>query len=176
MAHLRQLYAIEAAAGDLIAAQQLEGGAADEVRFRLRQEKSLTVLTALKTWLDAEHPKVLPKSLIGLAIAYTLKNWQAFERYTTDGFLDIDNNIAERALRQIAVGRKNWLFAGSAAGAETAATLFSVTSSCHRHGIDIFAYLQDILQRLAHEPNPPPEQLRAWLPDRWKPPPKTESS
>ena len=63
------------------------------------------MLTALKTWLDAEQPKVLPKSLIGLAIAYTLKNWPAFERYTTDGFLDIDNNIAERALRQIAVGR-----------------------------------------------------------------------
>jgi transposase len=119
---------------------------------------------------------VLPKSLIGFAIAYTLRHWQALERYTTDGFLDIDNNIAERALRQIAVGRKNWLFAGSAAGAETAATLFSIASSCHRHGVDVFAYLHDILQRLAHEPNPPPEQLRDWLPDRWKPPPKTESS
>jgi transposase len=176
MAHIRQLYAIEAEAGDLIAAQKLAGPAADEVRFRLRQENSLTVLTALKTWLDAEQPKVLPKSLIGLAIAYTLKNWQALVRYTTDGFLDIDNNIAERALRQIAVGRKNWLFAGSAAGAETAATLFSIASSCHRHGVDVFAYLHDILHRLAHQPNPPPEQLRAWLPDRWKPPPKTEGS
>jgi transposase len=176
MAHIRQLYAIETEARELMAAQQLEGSAADEVPFRLRQEKSLSVLTALKAWLDAEQPKVLPKSLIGLAIAYALKNWQALVRYTTDGFLDIDNNVAERALRQIAVGRKNWLFAGSAAGAETAATLFSVTSSCHRHRIDVFAYLHDILQRLAHEPNPPPEQLRAWLPDRWKPPPKIESS
>jgi transposase len=176
MAYIRQLYAIEAEARDLSATQKLDGAAADEVRFRLRQEKSLPVLTALKAWLDAEQPKVLPKSLIGLAIAYTLKNWQALERYTTDGFLDIDNNIAERALRQIAVGRKNWLFAGSAAGAETAATLFSIASSCHRHGVDVFAYLHDILQRLAHEPNPPPEQLRDWLPDRWKPPPKTETS
>jgi transposase len=176
MAHIRQLYAIEAEARGLIAAQKLEGTAADEVRLGLRQAKARTVLAALKTWLAAEQPKVLPKSLIGLAIAYTLKNWRAFERYTTDGFLDIDNNIAERALRQIAVGRKNWLFAGSAAGAETAATLFSIASSCHRHGIDVFAYLQDILQRLAHEPNPPPEQLREWLPDRWQPPPKTESS
>jgi transposase len=175
MAHIRQLYAIETEARELITAQQLEGLAADEVLFRARQEKSLTVLTALKAWLDAEQPKVLPKSLIGLANAYTLKNWQALVRYTTDGFLDIDNNIAERALRQIALGRKNWLFAGSAAGAETAATLFSIASSCHRHSSDVFAYLHDILQRLAHEPNPPPEQLRAWLPDRWKPPPKTES-
>jgi transposase len=176
MAHIRQLYAIEAEARDLIAAQKLEGSAADEVRFRLRQAKSLTVLAALKTWLEAEQPKVLPKCLIGLAIAYTLKNWNALHRYTSDGFLDIDNNIAERALRQIAVGRKNWLFAGSAAGAETAATLFSIASSCHRHGVDVYAYLHDILQRLAHEPNPPPEQLREWLPDHWTPPPKTESS
>jgi len=174
MAYIAQLYAIEKEAREAITAQQLEGAAADELRFRLRQEKSLPVLTALKTWLDAEQPKVLPKSLIGLAIAYTLKHWNALQRYTTDGFLDIDNNIAERALRQIAVGRKNWLFAGSAAGAETAATLFSIASSCHRHGVDVFAYLQDLLERLAHAPNPPPEQHRDWLPDRWKPPPKAD--
>jgi transposase len=171
LAHIGQLYAIEKEARAQIGTQQLQGAAADEVFFRLRQEKSLSVLAALKTWLEAEQPKVLPKSLIGLAIAYTLKNWQALQRYTSDGFLDIDNNVAERTLRHIAVGRKNWIFAGSALGAETAATLFTITSSCHRHGVDAFAYLRDILERLAHEPNPPPEQVRAWLPDRWKPPP-----
>jgi transposase len=170
MAYIAQLYAIEKEARELITAQNFEGAATDEVRFRLRQQKSLPVLTAFQTWLEAEQPKVLPKSLIGLAIAYTLKHWQALERYTTDGFLDIDNNIAERTLRHIAVGRKNWLFAGSADGARTAATLFSVASSCHRHGVDVFAYLRDLLERLAHAPNPPPEQLRDWLPDRWKPP------
>lgn len=85
--------------------------------------------------------------------------------------MDIDNNAAELALRHIAIGRKNWLFAGSQAGARTAATLFSVTSSCHRHGIDAFAYVQDLLQRLAHKPSPAPDVLRAWLPDRWRPPP-----
>ena len=171
LAYIAQLYAIEKEARVLIAAQQLQGVAADEVFLRVRQDKSLTVLTAFQTWLKAEQPKVLPKSLIGLAIAYTLKHWHALERYTTDGFLDIDNNVAERTLRQIAVGRKNWIFAGSAFGAETAATLFTIASSCHRHGIDVFAYLRDILERLAHEPNPPPEHLRDWLPDRWKPPP-----
>ena len=72
--------------------------------------------------------------------------------------------------------RKNWLFAGSANGAQTAATLFSVTSSCHRHGIDVFAYLQDILQRLARDPAPTADQLRAWLPDRWKPPAPSNNS
>jgi transposase len=172
MAYIRQLYAIEEEARQLIAAQNLHGAAADELFFGLRQTKSLPVLTTFKTWLGAEQPKVLPKSLIGLAIAYTLRHWQALQRYTTDGFLDIDNNIAERALRQIAVGRKNWLFAGSADGARTAATLFTMASSCHRHHLDVFAYLHDILQRLAHDPKPPPEQLRDWLPDRWKPPPK----
>jgi transposase len=176
LAYIRQLYAIEEEARELIAAQKLPGPAADEVFYSLRQTKSLTVLAALKTWLEAEQPKVLPKSLIGLAIAYTLRHWQALQRYTTDGFLDIDNNIAERTLRQIAVGRKNWLFAGSADGARTAATLFTIASTCHRHHIDVFAYLHDILQRLAHDAAPTPEQLRNWLPDRWKPPPKLAPS
>jgi hypothetical protein len=75
------------------------------------------------------------------------------------------NNIAERTLRQIGVGRKNWLFAGSADGARTAATLFTIASTCHRRRIDVFAYLHDILQRLAHDPAPKPEQLRDWLPE-----------
>jgi transposase len=175
MAYIRQLYAIEAQARTLIDAQNLEGTAADEARFRLRQEKSLGVLTGFKKWLETEQPKVLPKSLIGLAIAYALKHWDALHRYTTDGFLDIDNNVAERALRDIAVGRKNWLFAGSAAGGRTAATLFTIASSCHRHRIDVFAYLQDVLERLAHEPKPPAERLRDWLPDRWQPPPTNTS-
>src|SRR4029077_20569670 len=139
-------------------------------RLKQRQEKSLPVLTTLHQWLQAEHPKVLPKSLMGQAIAYALRHWQALTRFVSDGFLAIDNNIAERTLRHIAIGRKNWLHAGSARGARTAATLFSVTSSCHRHGVDVFAYLHDILQRLAHDPQPAPELLRAWLPDRWRPP------
>jgi transposase len=176
MAHIRRLYAIETEACEHIAARQLEHIAADAVRCQLRQNKSLHELATLHAWLQTEQPKVLPKSLIGLAIAYTLKNWQALTRYTTDGFLDIDNNIAERTLRHIAVGRKNWLFAGSAQGAQTAATLFSITSSCHRHGKDVFAYLHDLLQRLAHDPVPTPEQLRDWLPDRWKPPPSVNTS
>src|SRR5258708_31242356 len=113
-----------------------------------------------------------------MAISYALRHWQALTRYLTDGFLDIDNNAAERTLRHIAIGRKNWLFAGSDRGAETAATLFSVTSSCHRHGVDVFAYLHDILQRLVLDPQPTPELLRDSLPDRWKPPapPKRDSS
>ena len=111
---------------------------------------------------------MLPKSLMGLAIAYALRHWQALTRFLSDGRLAIDNNIAERTLRHIAIGRKNWLFAGSAEGARTAQVLFSIASSCHRHGVDVFAYLRDVLERLAHEPQPEREQLRQWLPDRWK--------
>jgi transposase len=178
LARIRQLYAVEAEAREQIAEQQLSGAAADALRLQLRQEKSLPELTALRQWLAAEQPKVLPKSLMSQAIAYALRHWQALTRYLDDGFLDIDNNIAERTLRHIAIGRKNWLFAGSARGAETAATLFSVTSSCHRHGVDVFAYLHDLLQRLAHDPRPASELLRSWLPDQWQPAPtaKPDSS
>jgi transposase len=171
MGYIRKLYAVEAEAQKVIAERELAGPAADLLRYQLRQEKSQPVLTALHAWLETEKPKVLPKSLIAQAINYALRHWQALLRYIDDGFLDIDNNVAERTLRHIAIGRKNWLFAGSAKGAETAAKLFTVTSSCHRHGVDVFAYLHDLLQRLACNPEPDPKLLRDWLPDRWKPPP-----
>src|SRR5262245_42337815 len=174
MAYISQLYDVETEAKKIVAAQKLEGAESDAVRFRLRQEKSLPIVTAICHWLEQEQPKVLPKSPIGQAIAYALRHWQALTRYLGDGFLDIDNNLAELALRHIAIGRKNWLFAGSSAGAETAAILFSVTSTCQRHGIDAFAYMCDLLERLAHDPQPAPEVLREWLPDRRRPPPASD--
>ena len=170
LARIRQLYEVEAHAQKLISAGELQGADADGVRLRLRQEQALPVVTSLCQWLQEEEAKVLPKSPIGQAIAYALRHWQALTRYRGDGFLDIDNNVAERTLRHIAIGRKNWLFAGSRRGAQTAAILFSVTSTCHRHGVDAFAYVHDLLQRLAHDPNPSPQVLRDWLPDRWRPP------
>ncbi len=172
LARIRQLYEIETDARKIIADRKLSGSDTDTVRHELRQTRALLVVTALCQWLKEEQPKVLPKSPIGQAIAYALRHWQALTRYLDDGFLDIDNNVAELTLRHIAIGRKNWLFAGSARGAETAAILFSVTSSCHRHKVDAFAYLHDLLQRLSHDPQPSPEELRNWLPDRWRPPPK----
>jgi transposase len=172
LARIRQLYAIEDKAKKIIAEQKLVGTEADALRLKLRQEQSLVETTLLHQWLLEEQPKVLPKSLIGQAIAYALRHWQALMCCMADGFLALDNNIAELTLRHIAIGRKNWLFAGSAKGARTAAILFSVASTCHRHGVDVFAYLRDILERLAHEPNPSAAQLRDWLPDRWQPPPE----
>lgn len=172
LARIRQLYEVEKEAGKLTAERGLAGSDADAVRLLLRQEKSLVLVTALREWLIAEQVKVLPKSPMGLAIAYALRRWEALTRYLAHGFLAIDNNVAELTLRHIAIGRKNWIFAGNHRGAETAAILFSVTSSCHRHKVDAFAYLHDLLQRLAHDPHPSPELLRGWLPDRWRPPPE----
>lgn len=171
LASIRQLYEVEAEAKKQSARQELQGVDRDAVRWRLRQEKALPAVTALCQWLESEKDKVLPKSPIGQAIAYALRHQAALRRYLDDGFLDIDNNIAELTLRHIAIGRKNWLFAGSAAGARTAAVLFSVTSTCARHRVDPFAYVHDLLQRLAHDPQPAQAVLRDWLPDRWRPPP-----
>ena len=175
LARIRQLYQAEEEAKKIIAQRELQGTDADAIRLQLRQEKSLPVVTELRQWLVDETPKLLPKSPIGQATAYALRHWQALVRYLEDGFLDIDNNLAELTLRHIAVGRKNWLFAGSHSGAQTATTLFSVTSTCHRHRVDAFAYLHDLLERLAHDPQPSPEVLRLWLPDRWRPPPASVS-
>jgi transposase len=120
------------------------------VQFALRQTKSVPMLAALKARLEAE----LPKIAICLAVAYAMRQWAAMQCRAADGFLAIDNNMAERTLLHVASGRKNWRFAESDAGTKTAATLFRVASSCRWHEVDVFAYLQDPLNRLAHEPNP----------------------
>jgi hypothetical protein len=93
---------------------------------------------------------------MGQAIAYVLNQWDALCVYTTDGDLAIDNNVAENALRRVAVGRKNWLFCGSDGGGHTASVLFSLLATCVRHQVDPFAYLRDVLGRLA------PIRCTAW--------------
>ena len=107
----------------------------------------------------------MPKSPIGEAITYALNNWTALIRYLDDGALNIDNNLAENALRGIAVGRKNWLFLGSDRGGRAAANHYSLIQSAKHHGIDPFAYLRDVLLRTATEAA---INLRELLPDRWK--------
>jgi hypothetical protein len=106
----------------------------------------------------------LPKSPIGQAIAYTRSNWAALCRYPDHGGLSIDNNLAERMLRAQAIGRRNWTFLGSDRGGRTAAVLYSLTGTCRHHGIDPFAYLQDVLRRL---PAHPAGELDEFLPDAW---------
>ena len=108
---------------------------------------------------------MLAKSPEGQAIAYTLSNWQALVRYCEDGDLEIENNGAERSLRGVAVGRKNWMFLGNDNGGRTAAVLTSLIATSKRLGIDPFAYLRDIF---AHISAYPQSRLADLLPDQWK--------
>jgi transposase len=147
----------------------LDGASTDALRVRLRQEKALPLWTDFCHWLEEQRDAVLPKSPMGQAIRYTLGNWEALVRYTEAGFLAIDNNVAEREMKKIAIGRKNFLFVGSDKGGRTAAVLFSFTSSCQRHDLDPFAYLRDVLSRLANA-HLPADDLTNLLPDRWTAP------
>jgi hypothetical protein len=136
----------------------------EERRQQLRQREAVPLLDALFAWLKTQQEVVLPKSPQGVAIRYALGNEAALRRYAEVGYLCIDNNASERALRGIAVGRKNWLFAGSDGAARCAATLYSVAESCKRAGIDPFVYLRETLARL---PTLGRDDLDEWLPDRW---------
>ena len=142
----------------------LHRAALEQARLELRRERSLPLLSAFKEWLEAESCKVLPKSPMGQAIAYALSNWAALVRYTEAGFLDIDNNASERAIKLVVLGRKNWLFAGSDAGGRTAATWFSLTATCKRLRLDPFAYLRAVLDLVSVHPA---SRLDDLLPDRW---------
>jgi transposase len=155
LAYYRDLYALEA---------QIKSDADDE-RLRARQEKAVPILAEFRAWLETEQPRVLPKSPMGNAIGYALNQWDALARYAAAGFLAIDNNVAEREMKRIAIGRKNWLFAGSDRGGETAAVLFSLVSSCQRHGIDPQLYLRDVLVRM---PTEPVDHVGDLLPDCWQ--------
>jgi transposase len=167
-AWVRRLYDVEDEANAEVAAQHRTGAAAAAVRLRLRQDKSVPLLTAFRQWLVAQQEQVLPKSLIAAAINYVLNQWQALVRYTTDGDLHIDNNISERTLKLVGIGRNNWLFVGSDAGGHTAAVLFSFTATCKFLKVDTFAYLRDVLGRL---PTYPLDRLDDLLPHRWQPSP-----
>jgi transposase len=155
LAYYRQLYELERAAKDF----------SDMQRLQMRQDLSVPILNQFHQWLQAQRPEVLPKSPMAAALGYVLNNWIALIRYTEAGFLAIDNNVAEREMKRIAIGRKNWLFVGSPQGGQTAAVLFSFTSTCQRVGVEPWAYLQDVLTRL---PTTPAGQLGDLLPDHWQ--------
>jgi transposase len=155
LAYYRQLYELERAAKDF----------SDEQRLQMRQDLAVPILGQFQAWLTAQRPEVLPKSPMGEAVGYALNNWEALRRYTEAGFLAIDNNVSEREMKRIAIGRKNWLTVGSPRGGQTAAVLFSFTSTCQRLGVEPWAYLQDVLTRL---PTTPAGLIGDLLPDRWQ--------
>jgi len=135
---IRRLYVIE---------REIHARSPEEKKAA-RQERSKPILDEMKAWLDRERLVVLPKSPIGKAITYATNQWTALCRFADDGRLEIDNNRAERALRGIAVGRKNWLFLGNDEGGRRAAIIYSLISTSKDHGVDPWVYLRDILARL----------------------------
>ena len=140
-------------------------GLSDEKRLTWRKRYSRPRLDRLREELDAISVRVLPKSPLGKAITYTLKNWTALKRYTEVAFLSIDNNHSERQIKQMVIGRKNWMFAGSQEGAKNAAILFSLIVSCKLHGVDPFAYLRDVLVRIHTHPA---DRMHDLTPRQWK--------
>lgn len=170
---IRKLYAVErdlppllSPSDDPVANEQRRQR--EEQRRQRRQQHAEPILAELKTWLDKERPKALPKSPLGQAIGYALNNWEALKRYLEQGYLAIDNNLSERTLRAIALGRNNWGVIGSETGGRTAAVLYTMVGTCKHLGIDPFAYLKETLPGLfALGDKPQAEQLLEWLPDRW---------
>jgi transposase len=162
VAYIRRLYRIETNL------PPPDTSANIEQRRSIRQLQALPILSELKAWLDAESRTALPKSSVGEAIHYVLNHWPAFMRYTERGDLTIDNNLSERTLRPIAIGRNNWTFLGAASAGERAAVHYTIIGTCQHLGLDPFAYLREVLPALhALGDAPTPEQLCDLLPDTW---------
>ncbi|MFO1050591.1 MAG: IS66 family transposase [Planctomycetota bacterium] len=125
----------------------------NDQRFAKRQVESKSTFDALRAWIAELKSRTLPKSPIGKATKYFDRHADALGRFLESGRLEIDNNRCERAMRQVAVGRKNWLFAGSEEGGQRAATLYSLTVSCWELGVDPYAYLSDVLRRVNSTPD-----------------------
>jgi transposase len=161
--YIRKLYKVERELAERFAPED------DAGRQRYRSAQTAAVREEFHAWLTTQRARALPKSPLGEAVGYALSNWEALMRYTEQGYLAIDNNLSERALRQVVVGRTNWQFCGSEAGGRTAAALYSVVATCKHLGIDPFAYLREALPGLfALGDMPGQEALERWLPDVWR--------
>jgi len=134
-------------------------------KYSVRQKKSVSILNDFKNWLNEITPEqALPQSPIRQGINYALNGWDALCRYTHDGDFAIDNNVAERLMRPIAIGRKNWMFFGSDNGGRTAAILFTITQSAKRHDLNVYTYLRDVIARISAHPA---NDLHELLPNNW---------
>lgn len=155
VAYYRQLYAIE---------DEARGRSPDE-RKRIREERATPIWSRFKEWIDRTLPTLLPKSPMGEAIGYIHGQWCALTRYLEDGRLEIDNNDVERTLRSVAIGRKNWLFAGSDKAAERHAIFYTLIETCHRHDVNTWLYIKDVLKSVGTHPA---SEIAELFPHRWK--------
>lgn len=163
LAFFGQLYDLEDRARDF----------SPDERRALRQREAVPLLDRLRAWLAEQAQTALPKLKWGEAVGYARNQWSALANYVDDGRLPIDNNDTERDLRALTIGRRNWLFIGSPAAGPRAAVLYTLVASAARHHLDVWAYLRDVLERLATlrtqrgNTPPTPEQLTHLLPDIW---------
>ena len=142
LAWIARLYAIERTIRDLTPDQKL----------RQRQEHSVPLLAEFRCWLDGHVPQLVPQAPLAQAFSYALRNWDALVRYTENGVLVPDNNAIEQAIRPIAVGRSNYLFAGSARGGHAAATMYSLVGTARLNGLNPYLWLKEVLARLPSHP------------------------
>jgi transposase len=137
----------------------------DEARRALRQAEAAPVLDRVREELDRLSARLLPKSALAQAVTYASNQWAALCRYTEDGRLTIDNNVSERRLRDQAIGRKNWMFLGSARAGPRAAVLCTIIAGAKRLRLEPWAYVRDVILQLSVDASP--ERLAELLPDRW---------
>jgi transposase len=175
MAHVRRkIFDVHAAAGSPLAGEalkriavlfaverELTGRPPDE-RRRVRQEKARPVLDELAVFLDTALTRLPGRSELAEAFRYARSRWPALTRYVDDGRLEISNNAAERAIRPLAIGRRNWMFAGSDAGGTRAAAIYTLVQTARLNGLDPQAYLRDVLERIADHPINRIDDLLPW--------------
>lgn len=148
--------------GELFAIEETIRGKSPDERLTTRQERAVPLLKNLKLRMEDILGKISGKSGLAGALRYSLSRWQSLARYATDGRLDICNNAAERAVRPLALGRKNWLFAGSDTGGDRTATLYTLIETAKLNGLDPEAYLRDIIARIADHPMKKIDELLPW--------------
>ena len=174
----RKIYEVHAATASPVAHELLERigelfkieadirGRSPDERLKARTEQAIPKLDALKTQFESTLNKISGKSSLAQALRYAMSRWSSLTRYTTDGRLEISNNAAERAIRPLAVGRKNWLFAGSDTGGERAATIYTIIETAKMNGLEPEAYLRDIIACIADHPMKRLDELLPW---KWSP-------
>ena len=150
----------------LFAIEREINGLMPEERLRVRQERSRSLIIELQTWLREQRARLSKNSDTTKAINYSLNRWDAFTRFLDDGRLCISNNAAERELRAVALGRKNWTFAGSDEGGRRAAAIYTLIATAKLNDVDPQTWLADVLARL---PDHPAKRIHELLPWNWRP-------
>ena len=156
LAEIQKLYAIERTLTD--------NDITSNEKLQYRKEQALPILKELGLWMQKAYPEVLPSSVIGKAIFYTLSRWDKLSLYATTDFLNIDNNPVENSIRPRAVGRKNYLFAGSHAAAQRSAIFYSLLATCKNYNINPVDWLHDVLTRIGGSPI---NKIKDLLPQNW---------